>query len=347
MNNSITTERVAECPACGSAGTALYTELSDLVFGAPGKWSVKQCSLADCRLLWLDPRPTKDDIHRAYENYYTHAPSAQSEEESVSHLRRAYRQLRERYVLGRFGYDRSQSGLLPLLLSFLQPGGSDAFGVDAMFLPAPGGPARLLEIGCGDGTTLERMNTRGWTVTGVEFDPVCVERVRSRNLPCFLGDVREQSFAASDFDAIFTSHVIEHVYDPGGFLKECFRLLKPGGSLVSLTPNANGLGHRYYQQDWRGLEVPRHLQIFSPKNLAALAKASGFRDMTLRTSNRGVWYLYGTSSAMRSARKSGLQKINRIVHPFTLGGILRQMFGRALLLLNPNLGEEIVIIARK
>lgn len=39
------------------------------------------------------------------------------------------------------------------------------------------------------------------------------------------------------FDLLVASHVIEHLGDTDLFLKECYRVLKPGGALVMATPN--------------------------------------------------------------------------------------------------------------
>ena len=71
------------------------------------------------------------------------------------------------------------------------------------------------------------------------------------------------NYPADSFDAVIMSHVIEHVPQPRELLAECARLLKLGGRLVMLTPNAESFGLDYYGRCWRGLEPPRHLQIFS------------------------------------------------------------------------------------
>lgn len=66
------TERQTSCPLCGTAGEAIYEDLRDSLFGAPGLWGSRACPA--CGALWLDPRPTRASIGEAYRTYYTHGP---------------------------------------------------------------------------------------------------------------------------------------------------------------------------------------------------------------------------------------------------------------------------------
>src|SRR5487761_1111965 len=60
------------CYLCNSFGDVLYRDLTDAVFFAPGKWSIRRCPNPACGLLWLDPMPVAEDLPAAYEGYYTH-----------------------------------------------------------------------------------------------------------------------------------------------------------------------------------------------------------------------------------------------------------------------------------
>lgn len=51
-------------------------------------------------------------------------------------------------------------------------------------------------------------------------------------------------------DLVFSSQVLEHVEDPVGYLTECFRMLRPGGSLVLSTHGVMYL-HRDPTDYWR------------------------------------------------------------------------------------------------
>jgi SAM-dependent methyltransferase len=96
------------------------------------------------------------------------------------------------------------------------------------------------------------------------------------------------------------NHVIEHVHDPVSMLKECHRILKEGGRLVAITPNIRSWGHRIYQRAWRGLEPPRHLQIFSRPSLTASAVQAGFRVCDCRAISRAAKSILLASHSLRT-----------------------------------------------
>jgi SAM-dependent methyltransferase len=95
------------------------------------------------------------------------------------------------------------------------------------------------------------------------------------------------------FDAITLSHVLEHLHDPRQFIHAVHRLLKPGGVIFVDTPNIESLGVRRWGRNWRGLETPRHLVLFSQAGLVGLLKAAGFEDIQAkrRTAVRRSLYL--------------------------------------------------------
>jgi SAM-dependent methyltransferase len=144
-------------------------------------------------------------------------------------------------------------------------------------LPLPPGGGQLLDVGCGNGDFLSYMRGLGWSVRGLDFDPVAVEACESQGITAFCGSLEEAQYEENQFDAITLGHVIEHVHDPEASLRACYRILKPGGLLYLETPNIESSGHQRWGKHWRGLEPPRHLIIFTPKSLAALTERTGFR----------------------------------------------------------------------
>lgn len=255
----------ASCDLCGSAGDVFYERLQDRLFGAPGAWNLRRCANPGCGLIWLDPMPAKEEIWKAYTTYFTH---------------RGYRRESP-------GIDFPSRVLMkackPLLKILTHATGlrrrerEFQRKAERMFLgePVPGG--RLLDVGCGNGDALARMCRFGWAGEGVDVDPEGVEHARARHgLTVHMGRLEELRFPGDSFDAITMQHVLEHVHDPVALVRECLRLLKPSGRLVIVTPNVNGLGHRWFGENWRGLEPPRHLHLFSPKALAMCAVQAGF-----------------------------------------------------------------------
>ena len=271
-------ERVTRCPACDSGDREiLYSGLTDRVFFcAPGEWTLHRCQSCGCG--YLDPRPTPETIHLAYSYYYTHE-NASSTDENPTRLGLIRRALGNGYRNWRFGTTFEPENRLGALLFLLWPSVRKRLDMGLRHLPKRPTHGRLLDVGFGAGTFLERAKKGGWDVVGADPDPVVVEAARSRGLDVRQGGIQAFSDEAGSFDAITLSHVIEHVFSPQHDLEEAFKLLKPGGALWIQTPNIRGPVHQYFGRNWRGLEPPRHLTIFNSKALFQCLSNSGFVDI--------------------------------------------------------------------
>ncbi|HEV2391242.1 MAG TPA: class I SAM-dependent methyltransferase [Verrucomicrobiae bacterium] len=332
------------CLLCGTEGRLLYEDLPDRSFSAPGRWNLRRCPDAGCGLVWLDPVPIEEDIGLAYHGYYTHSQP----EPGPSLVRDACWAVWHSYLGARFGYTcevgpKWRRSLAPLAL--LHPGGRDELDAAAMHLPAPRGPARVLDVGCGSGVLLARMQRFGWEVEGVEVDPGGVAAARARGVPVRLGTLEQQTYPDDSFHAIHSAHVIEHVHDPLRLLRECRRILKPGGALVLLTPNIESWGHRRFREAWLNLDPPRHLALFSMKTLRRALEQSGLRVKRLDTTARNAW-VYGALS--QRIRKTGRGDMKELGKPANLlRGLAYQLRQRWALRGHPDAGDEVRVFAEK
>jgi 2-polyprenyl-3-methyl-5-hydroxy-6-metoxy-1,4-benzoquinol methylase len=289
--NIRTSERL-NCIHCDSHGLIVYSNLVDHSFAAPGVWNIRRCGNEKCGLLWLDPMPSPDELHRFYKTYYTHqtakdkTSTAKPTAKKFGHLQNKSRT--RGYLANRFGYhcdDLSLWDRFVGLTLWLAPERRTRIDYSIMHLPAvPNG--RALDVGCGSGEILSNLQSLGWKVQGVDFDPAAVEAAQARGVIVHQGDLFEQNFPAESFDAIVMSHVIEHVPDPLSLIQECERILKPGGRLVMVTPNPKSLSHFWFGKAWRGLEPPRHLYIQTQASLQSLTSKAGFEHVEMRTSAR-------------------------------------------------------------
>ena len=88
-------------------------------------------------------------------------------------------------------------------------------------------------------------------------------------------------------------HYLEHDYNPLENLKSLKKISKPSTKLVIEVPNFNSLSRKKYGKDWAGWHTPRHLSLFSPKNIKILLKKSGWnisKVLTYGTMNPYLLY---------------------------------------------------------
>ena len=300
-NAGIACRARAECPECGGAGTAEYAGLRDRLFGAPGQWGMRSCR--NCDLLWLDLIPENHEVGKLYARYYTHSANAGAASGAE------VRGLKRKILARAFGYPGGDGagalkGALASVLSQMQAF-RDYAGGAVMWLPhSPG--KKLLDLGCGSGEFPLRMRGLGWTVAGAETDPAAAKFAREKyGIDVRAGDVFNAGFAEKSFDAITLSHVIEHVPDPRAAFAKIASLLTPGGLVSVVTPNQHSLAHRCFGSAWRGLEVPRHFQVFSSASLGRAAKAAGLRVRELRTVARTARKIWWESRRLARAARGG------------------------------------------
>ncbi|ABB32406.1 SAM-dependent methyltransferase, putative [Geobacter metallireducens GS-15] len=343
-NIRITTEPRRDCLLCGRNGNALYEDLGDRLFGAPGKWTLEKCVNDNCGLVWLNPAPRKDEIWKAYASYYTHGDN-QAPPAGVA--KRIFHCVRDCYLALKYDYfnELRQSPLRFLgTLLYLFPGRRADVDFSVMYLRSrPGG--RLLEIGCGSGTMLSYLGSLGWRTEGIDVDPSAVANARSKGLNVAQGDLLEQPYGDNTFDAVMISHVIEHVPNPVELLTECYRILKPGGVLSLVTPNVESMGSHLFGRHWLHLDPPRHLILYNVRTIRALARKAGFTNMEIRTTIRDAHALFWASYSI--SRRGTYAMGSQPGRSGRLFMLLMRLVEWGLLKVFPHKGEELSLMGVK
>jgi SAM-dependent methyltransferase len=87
-------------------------------------------------------------------------------------------------------------------------------------------------------------------------------------------------FPDSHFDAVTGFYVIEHLPHPRAFLKECYRILKPGGLLLLRYPHTTPIKNllQFFGIKNRLYDLPAHLSDFSPKMIQHCLERIGFGE---------------------------------------------------------------------
>tara|TARA_B110001469_G_C9518684_1_gene258212 strand:- start:159 stop:818 length:660 start_codon:yes stop_codon:yes gene_type:complete len=135
---------------------------------------------------------------------------------------------------------------------------------------------KFMDVGCGNGQVVDVASQLGWNAMGLEIDPEAVRVARTSGLNIMEGTYEKLSEYEQEFDCIMCSHVLEHVHDPRDMVEKMKSAIKAGGVLMITLPNSLSSLRRYFGDDWRGLEAPRHLCIPSESELIRLLEEQGF-----------------------------------------------------------------------
>lgn len=100
--------------------------------------------------------------------------------------------------------------------------------------------AKVLDIGCGDGQQTLRYKKKigSKNISGIDGVKEKLYVAKRRGIKTFCFNLeKEWKFPSETFDVLVSNQVIEHILDLDNFIKEAYRILKPGGYFVISTEN--------------------------------------------------------------------------------------------------------------
>jgi 2-polyprenyl-3-methyl-5-hydroxy-6-metoxy-1,4-benzoquinol methylase len=183
-------------------------------------------------------------------------------------------------------------------------------------------PGDFLDVGCASGYLLYHMRKHGWRVRGNDLNEGALEIARQHGFDVVHGTLEDCAFPDNSFDAINVGDLIEHVKSPRKLMTEVYRILRPGGVVAILTPNAEcGLAKsslafsRFTNFPWIHSEAPYHLFDFSPKTLTSMLSDIGFRTESVTYREGGSFaYLVGATgyfdNLKQDIKRSGKYRLN-------------------------------------
>lgn len=174
--------------------------------------------------------------------------------------------------------------------------------------------ARVLELGAGSGAMSRRLADAGFSVSACDL--FAETFIPAGEIPFHVADLNERfsTALAGDWEAIVALELIEHLENPRNFLRECRRLLRPGGLLVLSTPNlSNPASQALFLRDgdfqWyshKDYLEQGHIMPIAPSVLRRCASEQGF--MLLNESS-----VSNPFRQMRSLRKLGKRLVAHLL----------------------------------
>jgi 2-polyprenyl-3-methyl-5-hydroxy-6-metoxy-1,4-benzoquinol methylase len=143
---------------------------------------------------------------------------------------------------------------------------------DFLFAVNPGPGVRILDIGCAVGATAIYCALQGAKVTGIDLSPSRIETANTNFAKLDIADranavpmdATRLEFPDASFDVVTSVDFLEHIDEKTklAVLKECYRVLKPGGRMVHRTPNLRYLKMSLFFKRIRAL-----LRLRNPMNV--------------------------------------------------------------------------------
>jgi SAM-dependent methyltransferase len=233
------------CVMCTSESNQAIAQGTDFEYNTKSdKISIVQCSR--CDHVYIHPMPTIEEIPALYPStYYTINPQSPN------------------YIKG-FILETQTSMGVKRTLKFIHS---------------------IVDIGCGNAHRLLKLaDVLGSQVKLIGLDlqhqSSTIIAAQEKGVVLVEGNLESDlsSLPDGECDFIIMNQVIEHLRDPKLALQALHQKLSPEGVLLIETPNVGGLDYQLFQQKyWGHWHIPRHLNLFTQKSLAALAHQTGYQ----------------------------------------------------------------------
>ncbi|MFZ5970007.1 MAG: class I SAM-dependent methyltransferase [Bacteroidota bacterium] len=244
------TELVASCPICHHTEFIPWLTTQDHFFS---KEQFHLVACAHCQFVITNPRPSESTIGKYYqsEEYISHSDSRKTIQDKT-------------YQLARYYATRKK---IKLIESYHQSGS-------------------ILDIGCGTGELLQRMNPSKWTRVGIEPSNQARGKIAT-NITVY------PSFQdlPNKFQVISLWHVLEHLHQLEAAMTFIEKHLANAGTLFIAVPNRESADAQHYGTHWAAYDTPRHLWHFTKENMQALLHHFGFQIQAIRPMPLDAFYV--------------------------------------------------------
>lgn len=133
---------------------------------------------------------------------------------------------------------------------------------------------KLIEFGCATGATANLLADFGFNVYSTDISKYAVN-LATKNYPDVkfnVHDMQKLFMKDKNFDVACAFDVIEHLKDPEMALRNTYKILKPGGTIILTTPN----DYKHMSND------PTHINVKKPSEWKKIIKKVGFENIIIK-----------------------------------------------------------------
>lgn len=266
-----------ECKICRGKTSTYIDGLFDERYGYPKKFSVLKCQ--NCGFMQTFPEMKESDLSDLYTNYY---PRQNLDANKIKTAAR----FTPSFIWRARVWLKGQSNTCHFHI-----------------LPSK----KVLDVGCGDGTSLLEIQTLGAKAFGTEEDRNVAVVAKALKLNIFIGGLDDSNFRDNYFDFVTASQVIEHTPSPKSFLISLSRKVRNDGRVILSFPNPRSLNFKLFGRRWINWHIPFHQNFFSKKSFRILANDAGLEIVKWKTVTPNDWTIL-QAIALASKTKPGNAK---------------------------------------
>jgi SAM-dependent methyltransferase len=140
----------------------------------------------------------------------------------------------------------------------------------------PHSHAKCFDFGCAIGTALDILADAGWETYGLDVSRQLTALADHSRHKIHVGEIDTLPQEWGGFDFVLTIEVLEHLREPAKILRKLVSLLRPGGVLLTETPQV-GLLSELYGDTWRVLAGLDHIHLMPQATQFRLLSDCGCR----------------------------------------------------------------------
>ncbi len=267
------------CPICKNNEFNTFREVFDDRYGEPNKYNLAKC--LKCNHIITYPRLKSKDLGKLYKNFYPRKDINYKDVLKISKVKK---------------------NILYYFINWFQGNNNQGH-----FYAKKG--ENVLDIGCGDCSSLLILKQLGAEPYGIEADLNIKKISKDLNLKVHIGNIEDNPFIGKLFDLIVLNQVMEHIPEPDKALEIIKEKLSANGRIIIVIPNNDSFWKKVTGFKWINWHIPYHLHHFNKINFKKMLNRYEFEIINIQTITPNIWTILQIRHLLYKAK---IGKVNNI-----------------------------------